>query len=125
MDPQAALSSLLRGRSPYDERPGAVGIAPFKLASLSLPDDIHRCPKLAALLPEAALSLLEGYQERMLAPEGAIVDIREFLDPTLRFNQKKYQRLISDLCRRGLVRPSLSCRERVGLFTVWKVKGET
>ncbi len=64
--PQTALGLLLRGRSPYDVRPGAVSVAPFKLEQLSLPDDVHSCPHIGDLLPREALSMLEGYHERML-----------------------------------------------------------
>ena len=114
------MGSVLRGRSPYDMRPGAVSLAPFKLASLSLPDNVAGCPTLGELLPPTALSLLEGYQERMLAPDGAKSEITEFLDPTLRHNAKKYHRLVQTLHARGLVTMRRACRERVGLFALWK-----
>ena len=66
--PQTALSLLLRGRSPCDVRPDAVSLAPLQLERLSLPDSVHECPRIEALLPAEALSYLKGYQERMLAP---------------------------------------------------------
>ncbi len=45
--------------------------------------------------------------------------------PALRYTQKKYQQLVRELRRRGLVR-ALDCEEeRVGLFAVWKVKGQS
>ena len=103
--PQAALGLLLRGRPPYDVRPGGVSVAPFKIELLSLPADVHACPQVADLLSEKALSFLEGYQERMLRDDVCETEkVFEFMDPTLKYNQKKYQRLIGDLHRRGLVR---------------------
>jgi hypothetical protein len=50
---------MLRGRSPYDARPSAVTLAPFRLELLSLPDDVHDCPSLEAFLPADALSYLK------------------------------------------------------------------
>ena len=59
--PQTALRLLLRGRSPYDARPGAVSLAPpFCLECLSLPEDVHQCPAIEDLLPEEGLSYLKG-----------------------------------------------------------------
>ncbi len=101
-----------------------MSLAPFKLESLFLQDVVHRCPRIEALLPEGALSLLEGRQQRTLAPKGVIVDVKEFLDPTLRYNKKKYPRLMSYLRRRGLARPMGSCRERAGIFAVRRANPE-
>ena len=119
-DPQTALSLILRGRSPYDVRPSAVTLAPFRLELLSLPDDVHDCPTIESLLPAEALSYLKGYQERMLRPavDAAEISTREFMDPSLRYNQKQYRRLISELHRRGLVVALDYAMEQVGLFAV-------
>ncbi len=57
--PHAALRLLLRGRSPYDVRPGAVSLAPFRLELLSLPDSVHDCPRIESLLPAEALSYMK------------------------------------------------------------------
>ncbi len=58
-------------------------MAPFKLASLSLPDDVHGCPDIESLLPQEALATLEDCHECMLVPDGAEVKVKEFLDPML------------------------------------------
>ncbi len=42
---------------------------------------------------------------RPLGDEKADVELKEFMDPTLRHNKMKYQRLIAELHRGGLVRP--------------------
>jgi hypothetical protein len=76
--PHAALRLLLRGRSPYDVRPGAVSLAPFRLELLSLPDSVHDCPRIESLLPDEALSYMKGYQERMLAVGEVKVEVRDF-----------------------------------------------
>ena len=125
LSPQTALRLLLRGRSPYDTRPGAVSLAPFRHELLSLPADVHECPHIEDLLPPEALAYLKGYQERMLASDDAEPKVKEFLDPSLRFNQKKYQSLIRDLFEKGLVAPLKEVKETVGLFAVWKVKGKS
>ena len=62
-DPQTALSLILRGRSPYDMRPNAATLAPFRLESLSWPGDVCSCPSIESLLPDTALSYLKGYPE--------------------------------------------------------------
>ena len=62
LSPHAALRLLLRGRSPYDVRPGAVSLALFQLERLSLPDSIHECPRIETLLPAEAFSYLKGHQ---------------------------------------------------------------
>ena len=123
LSPHAALRLLLRGRSPYDVRPGAVSLAPFRLELLSLPDSVHDCPRIESLLPAEALSYMKGYQERMLASSDVEVGVREYLDPALRFNQKRYQALMKVLFDKGLICPVDYAVERVGLFAVWKIKG--
>ena len=106
-------------------RPGAVSLAPFQLERLSLPDSIRECPRIETLLPAEALSYLKGHQERMLDPHEKEPEVKEFLDPTLRYNQKKYQQLVGEPHRRALVRALDYEEERVGLFAVWKVKSQS
>ena len=81
------------------------------------------CPSVEDLLPEEALSFLKGYQERMLKKENVEPEVKADFDPVLRFNQKKYQRLVQEFARKGLVRGLSSVKEEVGMFAVWKDKG--
>ena len=122
LSPHAALRLLLRGRSPYDVRPGAVSLAPFRLELLSLPDSVHDCPCIESLLPAEALSYMKGYQERMLASSDCVAEVREYLDPALRFNQKRYQTLMKVLFDKGLICPVDYAVEKVGSLPFRKSK---
>ena len=68
---------------------------------------------------------MKGYQERMLASSDCTSEVKEYLDPALRFNQERYQTLMKVLFDKGLICPVDYAVERVGLFAVWKVKGES
>eukprot|EP00959_Pyramimonas_sp_CCMP1952_P074273 1552007-Pyramimonas_sp.AAC.1 len=75
-------------------------------------------------------TFLEGEGERMRLTadehltEAQLQDIPCYVDPALTRNRRKYVRFLKDLHRRGLVKFSLSCRERVGLFFAKKKSGQ-
>ena len=121
--PQAALRKLLQGRCAYDARMGPVSLAPFKLDLLSLPEDTASCPTLEQLLPPDAYSYLEGYHERMLEVPDVFAQrepVVEFMDASMRFNQKQYHRLVKKLAQISLIGFTCSPLERIGVFAVWK-----
>ena len=121
--PQAAVRQLLQGRCAYDARTGPVSLAPFKLDLLSLPADTADSPDVMELLPPDARSYLEGYQERMLEHPDVVAQrepVFEFMDASLRYNQKHYHKLVQKLAQISLVSFTDSPLERIGVFAVWK-----
>ncbi len=86
---------------------------------------MHDCPRTETLLPAEVLSYLKGYHRRTLAPQEKKFEAGEFLDPMLGRNQKKDQKLVSELHRRGLTRALGYALKRGGLFAVWDVKGQS
>ena len=95
--PQAAVSRLLHGQTPYDRKGPPVSLAPYQLERLSLPESVADCPYVTDMLPDIALYLLEGYQERMLEEDAVLrlkPQVAEYLDPCLSYTQKRYHQLL-------------------------------
>ena len=124
---EAALRELLRGRSVYDETSSNVTLAPFRLEQVSLPQAAGQSPELREILPDHALSYLEGYQERMLRPNSEVRDLEEqvghiqtYTDPALTRNRRVYCKFIRKLDSLKLLRYTRCPGEFVGVFFVWK-----
>ena len=65
-DPQASLSSLLRGKGPYGGLDAQSGPTPFNHDLVALSKDVSECPTLAEHLPDTAMTFLEGSKHKVL-----------------------------------------------------------
>ncbi|CAK0833049.1 unnamed protein product, partial [Prorocentrum cordatum] len=119
-EPQAALRELLRGRSPYDGRGGPTTVASYSAGLVSMPTDVSDCPRLEDLLPGEALTFLQERQERMLRESPLPTDVEPYFDSVLKFNHKEYRGLVRRLLAAGILGWTLTPKERIGMFFVWK-----
>ncbi|CAK0845234.1 unnamed protein product [Prorocentrum cordatum] len=119
-DPQAALRELLRGRSPYDGRSGPTTVASYSAGLVSMPMDVSDCPRLEDLLPGEALTFLQERHERMLRESPLPTDVEPYFDSVLKFNHKEYRGLVRRLLSAGILGWTLTPKERIGMFFVWK-----
>ncbi|CAK0795767.1 unnamed protein product, partial [Prorocentrum cordatum] len=119
-EPQAALRELLRGRSPCDGRGGPTTVASYSAGLVSMPTDVSDCPRLEDLLPGEALTFLQERQERMLRETPLPTDVEPYFDSVLKFNHKEYRGLVRRLLSAGILGWTLSPKERIGMFFVWK-----
>ncbi|CAK0831182.1 unnamed protein product [Prorocentrum cordatum] len=119
-EPQAALRELLRGRSPYDGRSGPTTVASYSAGLVSMPTDVSDCPRLEGLLPGEALTFLQERQERMLRESPLPTDVEPYFDSVLKFNHKEYRGLVRRLLSAGILGWTLTPKERIGMFFVWK-----
>ncbi|CAK0860615.1 unnamed protein product [Prorocentrum cordatum] len=119
-EPQAALRELLRGRSPYDGRGGPTTVASYSAGLVSMPTDVSDCPRLEDLLPGEALTFLQERQERMLRETPLSTDVEPYFDSVLKFYNKEYRGLVRRLLSAGILGWTLTPKERIGMFFVWK-----
>ncbi|CAK0809789.1 unnamed protein product [Prorocentrum cordatum] len=119
-EPQAALRELLRGRSPYDGRSGPTTVASYSAGLVSMPTDVSDCPRLEDILPGEALTFLQERQERMLRESPLPTDVEPYFDSVLKFNHKEYRGLVRRLLSAGILGWTLTPKERIGMFFVWK-----
>ena len=130
-DAQAALAVLLRGKGPYGGPDAQTGPTPFSHDLVALSEDVSKCPTLAEVLPETAMSMLEGYVHKMLRSPQEVKEldaqygvIKPHIDANLRMKRRVYIRLIKRMLAAGLVKLSLTRRCEVGVFTVGKKNGD-
>ena len=115
-------------------KPGYAGdpahLAPMDLDLISLPPSSTTAASLNMIFGEEA----RNFKHRLMSKVSAEVDVARrkaetelrapYVDPLLRSSPRKY----ADFCRllhdRGLVQFRLGCKERVGVFTVWKKSGK-
>ena len=117
---EAAIRALLQGGSEYEELPST--LASFCRERVSLPDDLHDCPKVMDLLPEDAHRFLEA-PERILREAPEDCDITPYWDPVLRGSAKEYRKFIQRLHGIGYLDFTLEPCERAGAFVVKKSDG--
>ncbi|CAK0868534.1 unnamed protein product, partial [Prorocentrum cordatum] len=119
-EPQAALRELLRGRSPYAGRGGPTTVASYSAGLVSMPTDVSDCPRLEDLLHGEALTFLRERQERMLRESPLPTGVEPYFDSVLKFNHKEYRGLVRRLLSAGILGWTLTPKERIGMFFVWK-----
>ena len=121
--PEAALKSLLQGRSDYHEPASPIALAPFDLELISLPATLKEAPRAEDLLPESDRLYLEE-QERMFRPHH---ESREFFkpywDPALKHSPRKYRSFIKKLDSIDYLKYTLHPVEMAGIFFVKKSDG--
>ena len=120
---EAALKSLLQGRSDYHEPASPIALAPFDLELISLPATLKEAPRAEDLLPESDRLYLKE-QERMFRPD---YESREFFkpywDPALKHCPRKYRSFIKRLDSIDYLRYTLHPVEMAGIFFVKKSDG--
>ena len=118
---EAALRELLAGRDDYHSPSSPVGLAPYNLELISLPDDVKQAPYAVDLLGEDDRRyLLE--QERMLRP-GPASESRApdpYWDPALRHSPRRYRQFIKKLDSIGYLKYTLHPSAHAGVFFVYK-----
>ena len=67
LEPQEALRSLLRGRSPYGTAASST-LAPFSDSCSSVPADVHGSPSISDVCSAQVSNYLEGFASKMLRP---------------------------------------------------------
>jgi len=101
----------------------------YQRGRVSLPSDTGGPSIEQVVGPRGTLFLEEEEGKRMRRPE---VDVRRELGldatrvynvPVLMRSKARYAHFVKDLRRRGLVRYSIGCKERVGIFFVLKKSG--
>ena len=120
--PEAALRSLLRGGSPYDLAVSSETLAPYRDDLLSVPHDVHGCPRLLDVLPAQDCQFLEEVNELMLRrdDEVEVPPMTPYWDPVLRHNRSAYRKLVRRLHSIGYFTYTLEPKCKVGVFFVWK-----
>ena len=115
--------------------PGAYGL-PTHLASyqkdrLSMPSELIKAAELSQLVPECDRSQVVNFEQECLRPIAEVQALREelgditpYFDPLLRASWRKYSEFLHSLHRVGMVRWSLSRKERVTPFFVKKKNGK-
>ena len=121
--PEAALKSLLHGRSDYHEPTSPIALAPFDLELISLPATLKDAPRAEDLLPEEDLLYLKE-QERMFRPEQESLEFfKPYWDPASKHNPRKYRSFIKKLDSIGYLKYTLNPTEMAGVFFVKKSDG--
>ena len=122
--PEAALKSLLHGRSDYHEPACPIALAPFDLDLISLPATLKGAPRAEDLLPEDDCRFLKE-QERMFRPEHESFEFfKPYWDPALKHCPRKYRSFIKKLDSIDYLRYTLNPVEMAGVFFVKKSDGK-
>ena len=130
VQPQEALSKILRGRSVYGvDQPAQAGMVKLNTGLLSVPDSTAGSPSILEVSAPGESSILLGFEQRMLrTPEefreinGQIGEPKYYVDPSLR-SARRYSVFIRRLHRAGLVSFSLKASAHIGFFAVLKKDG--
>jgi len=129
--PEAAFRELLRGKALYGTDLADTNLAPYQFEIMSLPDDVNSSPDLVDLLPPDARRYLERMNQLMMRDEADLRRLEEtgpetipYTDKLLKSHPKKYRKFVVSLNSRGLLRFTLTPKQMVGIFFVWK-KGKT
>ena len=121
--PEAALKSLLQGRSDYREPTSPIALAPFDLELISLPATLKEAPRAEDLLPESDRLYLKE-QERMFRPDHECQEFfKPYWDPALKHCPRKYRSFIKKLDSIDYLRYTLHPVEMAGIFFVKKSDG--
>ena len=121
--PEAALKSLLQGRSDYHEPTSPIALAPFDLELISLPATLKEAPRAEDLLPESDRLYLKE-QERMFRPNHMSDEFfKPYWDPALKHSPRKYRSFIKKLDSIHYLRYTLHPVEMAGIFFVKKSDG--
>lgn len=121
--PEAALKSLLQGRSDYHEPATPIALAPFNLELISLPASLKEAPHAEDLLPENDRLYLKE-QERMFRPDHVSHEFfKPYWDPALKHSPHKYRSFIQKLHSIDYLRYTLHPVEMAGIFFVKKSDG--
>jgi len=122
--PEAALKSLLHGRSDYHEPACPIALAPFDLDLISLPATLKGAPRAEDLLPEDDCRFLKE-QERMFRPEHESFEFfKPYWDPALKHCPRKYRSFIKKLDSIDYLRYTLNPVEMAGVFFVKRSDGK-
>ena len=121
--PEAALKSLLQGRSDYHEPACPIALAPFDLDLISLPATLKGALRAEDLLSEDDCQFLKE-QERMFRPDHESLEFfNPYWDPALKFCSHKYRSFITKLDSIDYLRYNLHPVEMAGVFFVKKSDG--
>ena len=129
-----ALRALLKAHGVYEDVApvqGNMNLAPFEKGKLSLPASVNGCRPIHELLPDRALSYLEGEGSRMLRSSTELLEAedqfgraRTYMDPVPAHNRSAYREFVKDLQSRALVGFTLAPLVEVGIFCVAKKSGQ-
>ena len=121
---EAALRELLAGNDEYNLPSSPIGLAPYNLELISLPDDLAQAPAALDLLgDDDRRYLLE--QERMMKPgplEGKGFS-SPYWDPALKNSPKHYRQFIQKLDSIKYLNYTLHPVAHAGMFFVYKSDG--
>ena len=128
---EASLKEILKGRGGYAPASAQASLAPYEYEKVSLPGDVHDAPRLTSLLSSSDSRVLMGYQQHMLRDLAEVRRINNelgeaglYVDPKLRGRKSSCAVLVRRLHVLGMVRYSLTRKEDVGVFFVWKKMGK-
>ena len=109
VEPEAALTSLLEGRSVYAEA-SLTTTAAFKNALVSLPTDVRNGPYSSELLPVPVSDFLERFEAKMLRTLAEVQVDRELRgvpntssDPVSKNSQTKYAASVRRCAKIGML----------------------
>ena len=128
IDSEAAFRELLKGRSEYTLGDSTT-LAPFKLESVSMPDDLSCCRAVEDFLDTDSRRYLE-WRERMLKTEEEMAEhppneVIPYSDPALVNQPRKYLQFIKKLMSIDFLVWTRRPKCRVGTFFVWKSNGKS
>ena len=122
---QDAWNSMMKGRGDYAATAHS-SMATYEPSRLSVPESVADGPGLAALLPVLEKERLAGFKKMMLRSPGEVALLEKEFGPPGRHTDPKlghrrtYLRFISQMHQIGLVKFVTRCKEKVGVFFVWK-----
>ena len=129
LEPQEALTGLLRGRSPYGAAQSTANLASFS-SRLTLPADLASGPFVADTLDVHASNQLKCFTTEMLRPSAeykaaaSLHPVVGYTDPILKSNRRIYLQLVRRALDCGLVELMDASKCVIGLFFVWKKNGK-
>ena len=121
---EAALGSLLQGRTDYFEPSSPVSLAPYNLELISLPSSLKGAPRAEDLLGADDLRYLKEQERIIRAEPPKKFQVAPYWDPALKYNQRNYRKFLQKLNDISYLDFTLEPSDHAGVFFVWKSDGK-